>query len=276
MKRHLFRILSVASLAAPASAATHVYMTGEDAPWGISADDNGSPEAAMQIALGKTDWKSAFGFTTDVFNGATFVYLEGGDGSGLAKFLESGGRDAVESFVKSGGAVLVNAARNDGDEAVNAGFGLTLTGGRYSDIGKLTDAGFRIGLDGGDAGTRWSGNYFSHDSVSCELYGCKTALSFIDGSEGSTLMGAAFGKGFLMVGGMTAPFWQSDGGANLRANMITHASAQSALVSADELATAGVVPEPASWAMMIAGFGLIGFEVRRRRKAPMLHTVSCS
>jgi hypothetical protein len=29
----------------------------------------------------------------------------------------------------------------------------------------------------------------------------------------------------------------------------------------------GVIPEPATWAMMIAGFGLVGVAVRRRRKA---------
>lgn len=27
----------------------------------------------------------------------------------------------------------------------------------------------------------------------------------------------------------------------------------------------GVIPEPATWAMMIAGFGLVGFAARRRR-----------
>lgn len=33
------------------------------------------------------------------------------------------------------------------------------------------------------------------------------------------------------------------------------------------LGTAAVVPEPASWAMMIAGFGLVGAAARRRRNA---------
>jgi len=33
----------------------------------------------------------------------------------------------------------------------------------------------------------------------------------------------------------------------------------------DNLAVSGVVPEPASWAMMIGGFGLMGSAVRRRR-----------
>jgi hypothetical protein len=33
------------------------------------------------------------------------------------------------------------------------------------------------------------------------------------------------------------------------------------------LGTAGAVPEPANWAMLIAGFGLVGAVARRRRTA---------
>lgn len=37
--------------------------------------------------------------------------------------------------------------------------------------------------------------------------------------------------------------------------------------SVSELQAFAVVPEPATWAMMIAGFGLVGFAMRRRRPA---------
>lgn len=266
MNRHLLLLLSTAALASPAAAATHIYMTGPDAPWGISADDKGSPEAAMDSALGKKNWKSVFGFTTDVFAGASFVYLEGGDAAGLSKFLESGGRDAVQAFVKAGGAVLVNAARNDTDDKVNAGFGLTLVGARFSEVGKLTDAGALADLGRRGAGEKWSGNYFSHDIVVCGLVDCKGAVSLIEGTEGSTLMGAGFGKGYLMVGGMTAPFWQSKGATKLRANMIDHVASQGSVVDPSALPIdAGVVPEPATWALLIAGFGMVGVAARRRR-----------
>jgi hypothetical protein len=36
----------------------------------------------------------------------------------------------------------------------------------------------------------------------------------------------------------------------------------------DDIAVAGVIPEPASWALMIAGFGLVGAAMRRQRLAP--------
>ena len=39
------------------------------------------------------------------------------------------------------------------------------------------------------------------------------------------------------------------------------------LVDSVKLTDIGVIPEPATWAMMIAGFGLVGFAARRRRTA---------
>jgi hypothetical protein len=264
MNRLSLFLIAAAAMSAPASAATHIYMTGPEAPWGISVDDQGSPESAMDFALGKGNWTSVFGFSTDAFAGASFVYLEGGDSAGLTEFLNTGGRAAIESFVKAGGAVLVNAARNDSYDPVDAGFGLTLTGERFSDYGKLTDAGEKADLDRRGANDEWTGNSFSHDVVSCKLATCSGALSLIRGEAGSTLMGAAFGEGYLMVGGMTAPYWQSKGGLKLRANIIDQAAAQGSVVAGPDPIIAGV-PEPASWALMIAGFGLVGATARRRR-----------
>ncbi len=37
------------------------------------------------------------------------------------------------------------------------------------------------------------------------------------------------------------------------------------IISVEYLPEMGVVPEPATWAMMIAGFGMVGFAARRRR-----------
>jgi hypothetical protein len=268
MTRFSLLLLATAMVAPPASAATAIYMTGSSSPWGIGADDKGSPEAAMDFALGKKAWQAVYGFTTDAFAGASFVYIEGGDSAGLADFLNNGGRKAIESFVQAGGAVLVNAARNDSFDALDAGFGLTLTGERLSAVGKLTDAGEALRFDRRGAGDEWEGNYFSHDAVSCALVSCKSALSLIKGSEGSTLMGGAFGDGYLMVGGMTSPYWQSKGGMKLRANIIDHAAAQGSVVEAQQRLMAAVVPEPASWTLMIAGFGLIGAAARRRQIGP--------
>jgi len=33
---------------------------------------------------------------------------------------------------------------------------------------------------------------------------------------------------------------------------------------------AGPVPEPATWAMMLLGFGAVGFSIRRKRKTALI------
>jgi hypothetical protein len=68
--------------------------------------------------------------------------------------------------------------------------------------------------------------------------------------------GCIFGsKGNLFVGGQTAPYWQSGGGLQLRANELNLAANGN-----------GAVPEPASWALMMIGFGAIGSAMRSRRR----------
>lgn len=37
----------------------------------------------------------------------------------------------------------------------------------------------------------------------------------------------------------------------------------------DDIAAAGAIPEPATWAMLIAGFGLVGSAMRRQRLSPV-------
>jgi uncharacterized protein YraI len=37
----------------------------------------------------------------------------------------------------------------------------------------------------------------------------------------------------------------------------------------DDITAAGAVPEPATWAMLIAGFGLVGAAMRRQRLSPV-------
>lgn len=55
------------------------------------------------------------------------------------------------------------------------------------------------------------------------------------------------------------------GNAGERFNRITFASSQNSL-EVDNLAVATAVPEPGTWAMMLLGFGAMGFAMRRRRE----------
>lgn len=250
--------LAAVSLAAPALA-QNAYITGASNPWGISDANAGSPESAMNAAFGVGNWTKTQGFTTAVFSGNSFVYLDGGDQVGVENFfVNGGGKAALEAFVLGGGKAFVNAARNDTFGTFDVGFGLSLVGGQFSDNAALTAAGVTAGFGANGAGSNWTGNSFSHDAVVCAISAaCDGAVTtFITGDVGDIVVGGSFGSGYLLVGGQTPPFFhQPSAEANaLRANQLVFASGQG-----------GVVPEPASWAMLIAGFGLVGAAMRRRR-----------
>ncbi len=65
---------------------------------------------------------------------------------------------------------------------------------------------------------------------------------------GTNFNGPAWGNGAL-----TLYFWDSNNGDNTQ------------FITADIGLNGGGVPEPATWALMIAGFGLVGATLRRRR-----------
>jgi hypothetical protein len=70
-----------------------------------------------------------------------------------------------------------------------------------------------------------------------------------------------FGNGKGGPGNATA-FYKIDAGSGIdKINLVYNASSNAVLYSTG---SGGGVPEPATWAMMIAGFGLIGAAMRRR------------
>jgi hypothetical protein len=252
--------LAALSFAAPALA-QNAYITGDSNPWFIPDANAGSPETAMNTAFGVGNWTKTQGFTTAVFSGNSFVYLDGGDGVGVENFfVNGGGKAALEAFVLGGGRAFVNAARNDTFASFEVGFGLSLVGNQFSGSAALTAAGIAAGFGANGAGSNWTGTAFSHDSVVCAISAaCDGATTtFITGTAGDIVVGGSFGSGYLLVGGQTLPFFHSPQAAAfaLRANQLTFTSSQG-----------GVVPEPASWAMLIIGFGLVGAAMRRRRIA---------
>ena len=236
-------LLAIAALAAPATAGI-IYMTGAGNPWGQTTN-----EAAMDAAFGAGNWSKIQGFNVSAFSGNRFIFMDGGDAQAteFGNFV-SANSAVFGSYLSGGGRVLVHAAPN---QTAYASYvlpnGLTLDGiGGFSyptasSTASLTAAGFAGGLDGGGAGSSWTGNFFSHNAV----FG---GTCLITGSGGCILAQS----GNLFAGGETTTNFHSGGGFQLRVN---------------ELTLAAAVPEPASWALMIAGFGLVGAAMRRRALA---------
>lgn len=242
MKSLIIGVLFVTTaLAAPASAGI-IYMTGAGDPWGQSTN-----EAAMDAAFGAGNWTKVQGFTASVFTGNSFIFMDGGDtqATEFGNFLGANGA-AFGSYLSAGGRALVHAAPN---QTVFSSYvlpeGLTLDGigaSTYptaSSTAALTAAGLAAGLDALGAGTNWTGTSFSHNAV----FG---GTCLITGTGGCILAQS----GNLWAGGETTTNFHSTGGFQLRVNELLGASA--------------AVPEPATWAMMIAGFGLVGAAMRRR------------
>ncbi|WP_254447664.1 PEPxxWA-CTERM sorting domain-containing protein [Sphingomonas sp. ID1715] len=88
--------------------------------------------------------------------------------------------------------------------------------------------------------------------------------NFVRPLNGLTYIGVHYGAGNGPVannGGVTA-FYRFNAGANLDA-----ISFQNGSVSGVALyATGAAVPEPAAWALMLGGFGLLGASMRRRQR----------
>lgn len=102
------------------------------------------------------------------------------------------------------------------------------------------------------------------------LTGTITVLEKIEGSgdfdtllNGLTWIGVHYGRGNGPVdnpGGVTA-FYRFDAGTNLDSFSFTNGS-----ISGVALYSTGVIPEPATWGLMILGIGGIGIAMRRRQR----------
>lgn len=80
-----------------------------------------------------------------------------------------------------------------------------------------------------------------------------TGPSFVDGS----------GLGLVTAAGTNVNLFFQDSGGSYRIN--TTSPFTSSFVEATSSGAVAAVPEPATWAMMLLGFGAIGFQARRVR-----------
>ena len=127
-------------------------------------------------------------------------------------------------------------------------------------------------------GFAWDGNWNAATKIN-SLGGLTTVdFSTADSNPiarmyGDTWIGVHFGGG-AGLGGNATGFWKFDAGvAGLQSLLlnITRGSSGAVLYKTAPEPRIDppppVVPEPASWAMMIAGFGLVGAAMRRRKAA---------
>ncbi len=121
---------------------------------------------------------------------------------------------------------------------------------RWSNANGLTGPLFATGSDesGEAAGTQIGSNFGTYIQD-----GFAAPYGALVGKLGSTyyLVGTSFSLVAPTAGTFDLYYWDSNAGDNMQ------------FITAD--VTTIAVPEPASWALLVAGFGMIGFAARRRR-----------
>ena len=87
--------------------------------------------------------------------------------------------------------------------------------------------------------------------------------------SGLTIVGAHFGNNIDSDPNNITAFWLLDLGNNVT-HTITLSNGQGS--SNAQIFSTGTpaVPEPATWAMMLLGFGAVGFSIRRKRKTALI------
>lgn len=255
-------------LGGTAATAAVAFMTGSLDPWGLDASDPGSVEAPMVTIYGSGGYTRYQGFTTSAFSPVTpFIYLDGSERAGkeLIDFLDTNPL-LIANYINAGGRLYINAALTlQPDAVLQIAFGLALVPGA-SPTGQILGDPLAGQLAQGGAGTSWTGlngEYFSTHYVAGSP--ANGTFSHVLGTAGPSFLWTYAGSngGYLFVGAQTAPAFHSDGGIALRTNELCLANGGPQNVCGSILPP---VPEPATWAMLITGFGAIGGVQRRRRR----------
>lgn len=232
-----------------------IYQTGTSNPW-----SNTTNNAAMDSAFGAGNWTGGNGFDIGAFTGASFVFLDGSDLNSLQlqTFLSTN-TAAISNYVSSGGRIFINDAPNEGG-SFSFGFGVTMNYDNlstFSNSAEVTAAGIAAGLTAGGISTSYSGNYFSHSTLSGPI------SALIVGDAGTIFGSLAFGSGFATFGGQTtANFHAPQADADrLLVNQLLYASGVSASPVPGPMVGAGVP------GIVMAFAGLIAWRRRRNQAA---------
>lgn len=233
MKKALWAAVSALSLAAvatPASAAT-VMLKGSNSNTAI------------------TNFLTANGHTvvanSNVYTGVDAVVL-----------LRTNGDAGLANFVLGGGTLVTEWS--GADWAMANLLGGSVSGGGFVGTNTtvtFTAAGLAAGLGAG-VGNSYSAGVASEFFRNFNSLGTGSVLATRPGNN-AVIVGGAAGSGYVVANGID---WADSFGQ-------TGANNGQVLLNSIGVRGMGAVPEPATWAMLILGMGVVGGAMRRRTQA---------
>lgn len=216
---------------------------------------------------------TAAAFTTSTAQAATFVSVEG---SGIQSTSIGFGQIAVETFDALTPGTQVSVNSSFGAIGVMATFNSTsiLPADVYGGAGGF---GNQVAIrQTGDLDISFTGtplNYFGLWASS--LDGANTVTFFQGATQLSSTNLTAISMGSLYNGNPTANFFGGNIGEQYAFFNFRVTDGYDRVVLSQnggggfelDNVSIGFVPEPGTWAMLITGFGMVGFAARRRRMA---------
>lgn len=167
--------------------------------------------------------------------------------------LRTNGDVSLQNFVLGGGRLVTEWS--GADWAMSNLLGGSINGGGFVGTGTtvtFTAAGIAAGLGSG-VGSSYSASQASEFFRNFDSVGTGSVLATRPGNF-ATIVGGVAGSGYVIANGID---WADSFGSGGPAN---------GQVLLNSINGANVVPEPASWAMLIGGFGIVGATMRRRRR----------
>jgi hypothetical protein len=245
----VFAVVGLSAAPAQAVLTTFANFTGIDAATGIRFQ-NSAPDDISGT--------SGTLYTIDTLTSAP--------GSRLVSFSFLPPALAAVTNVLASFTMLSNTA----SPAQTAG-GFTLQPGLAGAFSFLTASAISVGGTNYAAGANLLSGTFTDVSISGQTNASAAAYNGSTGGGSTILFTSDFvsfvpGSDFDMSISLTslAPLLFANPGAALRS---FQAYSTGSFSSDPEAIVVGGVPEPSVWAMLIAGFGLVGFQARRRRNA---------
>ena len=219
----------------------------------MSAAILASPASASLVTYIGTDAGATAMDPRPNSNGAAAAFAAA-IGGGILETFETRALGSFASLALAGGATLTGSNINSANQEIKdvvtcsdafCGFNTTLGGSRFLDLyGGTATFSFATPIDS-------FGAYFGGTQIA------SISLTFNDGVSREIFLPTQFGINFV---GFT------DFGSSISSITV---NALNDIISVDDVrfsgALGGGVPEPATWALMISGFGMVGGAMRRRR-----------